>query len=120
MSRLRNTRTGAWLAEELSVARSFWSKGKGLLGRSYLPAGHGLLLPHCNSIHSLFMRFPFDAVFIDRQGRAVHLIHQMPAFRLSPIVWRADAVIELPAGTIAATGTQQDDVLEVVDLMRDA
>ena len=114
-SGLRNARTGAWLAGDLRTARSFWTRGVGLLGRAALPPGEGLYIDSCNSIHSLFMRFPFDAVFVDREWRVVHLIRAMPAFRISRIVWRAHGVVELPAGTVARTGTQVGDALEVVD-----
>lgn len=101
------------MAEDLEIARSFWARGIGLLGRKGLPPGGGLYIPSCNSIHSLFMAFPFDALFVDKGWRVVHAIEAMPPFRLSRIVWGADGVVELPAGTIWATETRVGDVLEL-------
>ena len=83
----------------------------GLLGRKGLEPGEGLYIAPCNSIHSFFMAFPFDAVFVDRDWRVVHLMRAMRPFRLSPIVWRSHGVVELAAGTIGASGTEIGDVL---------
>lgn len=109
--RLRNHRTGALLAERLVVAVSFWAKGWGLLGRSGLDPGEGLFIAPCNSIHSFFMRFAFDAVFVDRSWRVVHLMRAMPPWRISPIVRGAHGVVELPLGVVEATGTAVGDQL---------
>ena len=114
-SALRNARAGGWLAEDLETAGNVWARGVGLLGRRHLPPGHGLYIPHCNSIHSLFMAFPFDALFVDKGWKVVYAIEAMPPFRLSRIVWKADGVVELPAGAIRATDTRVGDLLEMVD-----
>lgn len=92
-----------------------WARGVGLLGRKGLPQGRGLYLTSCNSIHSLFMAFSFDALFVDKGWKVVHSIEAMPPFRLSRIVWKADGVIELPAWTIRTTETRVGDVLELLD-----
>jgi uncharacterized membrane protein (UPF0127 family) len=95
------------------VAATFWSRGKGLLGTTALEPGEGLLITPCHSIHSVGMRYRFDAIFVDRAGRARHLIHAMKPNRLSRHVFGAHGVLELPAGTIAATGTQPGDWLRL-------
>ncbi len=97
------------------VAPTFWAKGRGLLGRGSLPPGEGLFIAPCNSIHSFFMQFRFDAVFVDREWRVVHLIKGMPAFRVSRIVRRAHGVVELPEGMIEATGTGLGDDLSFTE-----
>jgi uncharacterized protein len=91
------------------VARNPWSRGKGLLGTRSLPEGDGLLIVPSRSIHSFGMRYPFDALFLNRQGLVVHLITEMPPSRLSRHVFSGHAVLELPAGTIQASGTQRGD-----------
>jgi uncharacterized membrane protein (UPF0127 family) len=85
----------------------------GLMGKPGLAKGKGIWFVPCNSIHSFFMRFEFDAIFVDRDGVVLHLIESMPAWRLSPLVRKCRAVIELPAGTIQATGTQLGDTLQI-------
>jgi uncharacterized membrane protein (UPF0127 family) len=92
-----------------------WARTKGLLGTSSLEAGDGLLIEPCQSIHSFGMRYPFDAVFINREGKVLHTISRMKPSRLSRHVFGARAVLELPAGTIEATGTAKGDVLRILD-----
>jgi uncharacterized membrane protein (UPF0127 family) len=81
------------------------------MGRAGLAPGEGLHILPCNGIHSFFMRFPFDAVFVDRELKVVHCLEAMPPWRASSIYREAHSVVELPAGTVAATGTRPGDVL---------
>ena len=111
MAALRNQRTAALLAANLIEANSMWQRFMGLMGQAGLPQGAGLLIHHCQSIHSCFMRFPFDAAFIDQAGTVVHTIHAMRPWRVSRIVGKAKDVVELPAGVLQATDTQVGDVL---------
>jgi uncharacterized membrane protein (UPF0127 family) len=108
-----NATRSAFLVEHGRSALTFWSRGKGLLGTSSLPAGDGLLIQPCHSIHSFGMQYLFDAVFVDRHGKVLHTISRMKANRLSRHVFRAQAVIEMPAGTIESTGTKNGDTLRI-------
>lgn len=113
---VRNRSRAATLAGRAQVAGNWWEGGKGLLGRSGLAPGTGLLITPCNSIHSFFMRFRFDAVFLDRDLRVLHTIDAMAPYRVSRIVHHSWAVLELPAGVIQATGTRVGDQLTLSDL----
>lgn len=104
---------GTVLAERVTSANTFFGRFRGLMGRAELPTGHGLLLDGDNSIHTFFMRFPIDVVFLDRQRRVVHLMHRVAPWRISKIIWRARAVLELPPGTLASTDTRVGDLLKV-------
>ena len=114
-----NLDRGTVLAERLETAGSLWAKFMGLMGRPGLPAGEGLWLPASNGIHMMFMRFPIDAVFVSRPGpdgaRRVRSVHR--ALRawtgIVPLVMGADGVLELPAGTIDASGTVVGDRVEI-------
>lgn len=101
------------LAEHLRIARSIWSRTRGLLGTRELPVGEGLLIDPCGSIHSFWMRYPFDALFLSRDGEVVHAISRMKPYRVSRPVFSAHSVLELPAGTIDATATRQGDRVRV-------
>jgi uncharacterized protein len=93
---------GTVVAEPLEVASSFLARGMGLMFRGALPAGSGLLIQQCNGIHMMFMRFPIDAVFLDRSNQVLKVYHRLPPWiGIVPLVWRADRVAELPAGTAA-------------------
>jgi uncharacterized membrane protein (UPF0127 family) len=89
------------VAQQLEVARNFFARGLGLMGRPALPENGGLLIHDCNGIHMMFMRFPIDAVFVDKKGVVLKTYERLlPWIGMVPFVWRADKVAELPAGTI--------------------
>jgi uncharacterized membrane protein (UPF0127 family) len=92
---------GTIVAEPLEIARNFIASGLGLMGRARLPENGGLLIYGCNGIHMMFMRFPIDAVFVDKKGVVVKTYERLlPWIGMVPFVWRADKVAELPVGTI--------------------
>jgi uncharacterized membrane protein (UPF0127 family) len=66
--------------------------------RRRLEEGGGMWIAPCNGIHMLGMRFPIDAVFLDRRLRVVRIVHRLRPWRMVPLVWRAHSVVELPAG----------------------
>ena len=113
----RNLTRATVLAERLETADGLWAKFKGLMGRPSLSPGEGLWLPGSNGIHMMFMRFPIDAVFLAHAAadgtRGVVSVHRaLRAWRgLVPLVRRANGVLELPAGTVDASGTVVGDVL---------
>lgn len=111
--RVSNEARGAVLVEAGHLADNAITRVVGLLGHSQLDAGDGLLIVPCNSIHSMFMRFRFDALFLDKTGKVVHLIENMGPWRASKMVFSAKSVLELPSGVIAQTGTQLGDVLKI-------
>lgn len=109
--RVVNETHGTTLVERGRVASSFWARGKGLLGTKSLPAGEGLLIERCQSIHSFWMQYPFDAAFLNREGRVLHVIHAMKQNRMSRHLFSAHSVLELPADVLKSTGTEVGDIL---------
>jgi uncharacterized membrane protein (UPF0127 family) len=109
---------GAIVCERCAIADTVWARMKGLLGRRDLPADEGLLIRPCSSIHMFFMRFPIDAVFIDRDMNVVGLAADLKPWRMA---WRrrAHAVIELAAGQAAQRGLQIGDSLALEEEQRD-
>jgi hypothetical protein len=93
------------------LADTFWSRLRGLMGRSSLEAGEGLVLKGEKSIHTFFMKFPIDVLYVDRSWRVVRLDVAMPPNRLGPFVARAAYVVELPVGAIETTETRVGDQL---------
>jgi uncharacterized membrane protein (UPF0127 family) len=87
---------------------------RGLLGRSGLPAGEGLLLTPAPGIHTAFMRFPIDALFLDRNLRVLDIVERLRPWRVAS-ERRARAVLELPAGECARRGVHVGDRLELRD-----
>jgi uncharacterized membrane protein (UPF0127 family) len=107
--RVRNLSRDANLADRATVADNFWRRLRGLLGRDSLEAGEGLVITPCNSVHMLGMRFPLDVLYLDRKGTVLRTLPELRPGQCGPVVWRSHVAVELPAGTIAATGTLPGD-----------
>jgi len=83
------------LAVDVDVAETFAERARGLIGRPAPAPGRGLLIPRCNAIHTLFMRYPIDATFLDREGRVVKSVRNLRPWRLFVWGgWRAAQVLE--------------------------
>jgi len=108
---VRNADRGTVLATRATLASSFVARFFGLMGRRGVPDGGGLLLTRSASIHSFFMRFRFDAVFINREDRVVKVVPTMRKWWVAFGGRGARDVLELPAGVAAATKTQPGDRL---------
>ncbi len=107
---INNDTRGTTICDRAKHARSFVSRGVGLLGKRGLESGEGLLIDPCSSIHMFFMRFPVDVVYIDRQGNVVKTVHRLKPWRISA-ARHARTTLELPVGAIDASGTQVGDTL---------
>jgi uncharacterized protein len=101
------------LADPLVVADTFLSSLIGLLGKRNLPPGHGLWIHPCQSVHTMWMLFPIDVIFLDRNKVVVHCIENMKPFRLSKHIGNAKSVLELPTHTINKTQTLPGDQVEI-------
>lgn len=101
------------LTERGRVADNVLTRLVGLLSDKTLEPGDGLWIKPCNSIHSIGMKFKFDAIFLDKDLRVVHLVHEMKPWRASKMVFSAQSVLELPAGLISQTATEVGDQFEM-------
>ena len=108
--RLINERTRKPLADVVELADTRKTRRRGLLGRDRLESNAALMLVPCTAIHTAFMRFPIDIVFIDRDGYAVRTASRVQPWRVS-MALRARAVIELPAGHLDACQVEIGDRL---------
>jgi uncharacterized membrane protein (UPF0127 family) len=106
-----NLTRGTVLATCLEVADSGPKRSKGLLGRKALAAGEGLWIIPCESVHTFFMQFSIDLVYLNRTNTVRKIRHSVPPWRLSACL-TAHSILELPSGTIWDTRTQPGDTLE--------
>ena len=92
---------GTLVADKVSVAKNIFDRVKGLLGHSSLGKGEGMFIIPCNSIHTFFMRFPIDVIFVSRENEILKLIHNMPPWRITSIYRKARGVLELAGGVLS-------------------
>lgn len=99
-----------FLAQAADVADTSAKRRTGLLKHERLEPGEGLWIAPCESVHTFFMKFPIDLVYLDRKHRVRKVRDAVVPWRVSACLL-ADSVLELPAGTVRATGTERGDEL---------
>ena len=108
-----NETKGTELASDVGLAKSMWARFWGLMGRRSLPVSHGLLISPCSSVHTFFMRFQIDVIFVDRAGSVVKIVPAMKPWRTALGGSGAHSVLELNAGEAAAGSLEVGDVLRL-------
>lgn len=104
-----------FVATEAEVADTYFQRLIGLLGRTrrWARAGRGLWIVPSHGVHTLGMLFAIDLVYLDSQGRVVHIEEYVRPFRISKVSLKARSVLELPPHTVFRTRTQIGDQFEV-------
>lgn len=110
LARIRRTADGAVVCERCEIPESPFGRTRGLLGRDGLEPGTGMLIDRAPSVHMFFMRFPIDAVFVDRELRVLRVKANLAPWRMAS-KRGAKAVLELPAGTCERRGVREGDHL---------
>jgi uncharacterized membrane protein (UPF0127 family) len=100
------------VATELELAADSRARNRGLLGRSGMAPGSVMIIAPCNAIHTFFMRFTIDIVFVDRQGRILKLCRSVRPWRVR-VALKAFAALELADGSIDRVGIVAGDRLSV-------
>ena len=108
-----NLRTGKELATNVRVADNIFTRMKGLLGKKELPKGAALWIKPCFSVHTFFMKFPIDVIFLNKNHLVIAAITDLYPNRLTRIYPQSFGVLELPSGTIAATNTEVGDEIKI-------
>jgi uncharacterized membrane protein (UPF0127 family) len=109
---VRNQSRNTVLGEAVEVADTSAKRRVGLLKHERLDPGTGLWIVPCESVHTFFMKFPIDLVYLDKKKKVSKVRNAVPAWRLSACL-TAHSILELPAGTAARTGTQAGDELSI-------
>jgi len=103
------------IGERIAVADTSLSRMVGLLGKQGLEAGTGLLIMPSQAVHTIGMQFPIDVLFVSKDDCVLHVQPGLVPYRLSGLHWRAQYVVELPAGAIAQSRTSVGDELMLVE-----
>lgn len=108
-----NEDTGTEIAHTCRIADNFFTRLKGLQGKTVLPVGEGLLIKPCNSVHTFGMKMNIDVVFLSKENEVLYIMEKMPPRKISPIVKKAAVVLELPAGQLEQTPVLKGQYLTV-------
>lgn len=111
---VKNVTRGTEIASKLELAGSGPKRSKGLLGRKGLGDGEGMWIVPCEAVHTFFMQFPLDLIYLDRKHCVKKVRENVPAWRISACL-AAHSVLELPTGTIRNSLTQRGDTLEILE-----
>ena len=108
------TRT-TYLATELMIARTHWTRFRGLMATdaSRFRRGQGLWISPSHGIHTFAMRFPIDVVYLDRDRIVIHVEEELQPWRLAAVRIQAASVLELPIGTIRESQTALGDQVDI-------
>ena len=111
-NRTRNT----YLATHLVIASTHWTRFRGLMATdlSAFPRGRGLWLNPSHGIHTFAMRFPIDALYLDRDRIVIHLEEALKPWRVAAVKANATSILELPPGTIHETATALGDQIDIL------
>jgi len=109
--RIINQTKNTLLAKEAVIAERLIKRTKGLLDRTSFKFGEGIVIRPCKSVHTWFMAFPIDVVFVGKDSRVLRTIPNLRPFRITPLFFKAGYVIELPIGTIQRTETCESDLI---------
>lgn len=112
IKQLINQRTGAVVAESIDEANGPWKAFKGLMLRKEMPDSYGMVFRPARGIHTHFMRYPIDLVFLDKTDTVVKVRPAMAPWRMD--FTNADAVIEMNAGIAAARDIRPGDKLNFI------
>ena len=106
----------AYLATQLSIAATHWTRLRGLMctEADSFHAGQGLWIVPSRGVHTFAMRFPIDVVYLDEQKTVVHLEQDLKPWRVAAVRMQAASVIELPCNILHSTGTSLGDEIEIV------
>ncbi|MBT3392940.1 MAG: DUF192 domain-containing protein [Elusimicrobiaceae bacterium] len=100
------------VSENIKIAQTYFSRMKGLLRKTSLPQGEGLYITKCKQVHTFFMKFAIDVVFIDEKGKVLKIVYNMKPWRISPFIFSAFATYEFNAGFVKGK-ISEGDILEI-------
>lgn len=101
------------ICTEVTQATSFHQRLIGLMFKNELQPQSTLWISSCNSIHTCFMKFAIDCIFVDKNLIVKAIYHDIKPWRMTRFVWGADSVFELPSGTLQKFSLQVGDQLHV-------
>ena len=115
-TRIINETRDQVVADRAQTARSYFHRMIGLMGKKSLDQGDGLIIDPCSSVHTHWMRFAIDVIYVNNDHAIVGIDHDLHPWHIGHFYRKVQYVVELPAGKAHETGTQVGDRLILEDL----
>ncbi|MFC1512728.1 DUF192 domain-containing protein [bacterium] len=110
--RLVNKRNNITIAEKVYTADTLFSRLKGLLGTKSLHPDHVLIINNTKQIHSFFMQFPIDVLFLDKNRTVIKIYKNFKPYRISTFLLNAKYVVELAQGALEKKDVSKGDTID--------
>lgn len=109
--KILNACSGVVIADNVEIVRNVLAQVKGLIGRQRVDEGYAMVFPGCKQVHTFFMRFPIDVVFVNKENVVICIVNSLPRNRCTEFVFGSALAIEFPAGTVSKSGLRLGDML---------
>ena len=106
-------KTGEVIADKVKIAQDVESRARGLLGRLSLGKGEGLVIKPCGSIHTFFMKFPIDVIFLNKKNQVIKIGRAIPPWRIYGCLFGGFLVIELQSNALNGIEIKQGDFIGI-------
>lgn len=108
-----NVTKGNIICSDGALADVFFSRLKGLIGKSELKDSQGLCIIPCKSVHTFFMKFSIDVVFVDKHGIVCEIIKNLKSYKISKYISKAHYAIELSSGMCDKADIELNDLIDL-------
>lgn len=111
--KIYNSTQNNLITDDVKVAETFFTRSVGLLSKKSVSSNEALVIKPCCSIHTFFMKFPIDVLFIGKNGNIIELYENVKPWRILPIHLASKYVLELCAGQISAKNIKKGDIIHI-------
>lgn len=109
--KIYNSTQNNLIVDDVKMAKTFFTRSVGLLSKASISDDEGLIIKPCCSVHTFFMKFNIDVLFINKQNKIIALYKNVPKNKILPIHLNSNYVIELSAGSINSKNIQKGDMV---------
>lgn len=111
--KLYNSTQNNLISDNVNVAENFFSRAIGLIEKKSFPDAQALVIKPCNSIHTFFMKFPIDVLFVNKNNKIISIYENVKPNRILPVHFNSKLVVELASGQIRVNNICLGDIIRI-------
>lgn len=111
--KIYNSTQNVLIADDVKLAQNFFTRSVGLISRKEIKNNEGLVIKPCCSIHTFFMKFNIDVLFVDKNNKIIAMHENVHPFRILPMYFASNYVVELSAGSIFNKNIKKGDEIQI-------